>query len=152
MEGGEEGKIHTEPPCNPPPHLVQNDVGVLVHVALVDQLLKQHASGDKGQPSLLAHVAVHAYLVSHQRAQGPPLSVGHKLGHALGSDAARLGADDVAVFPGLHVFAQDELGHLGALAAARGALDDGDLCGVRRGIRSGNGKAEYAALKNPFLC
>ena len=46
-------------------HLVQYDVGELVHVPLVHQLLQQYPSGDKHKPGILTHLLVQPYLVAH---------------------------------------------------------------------------------------
>ena len=46
-------------------HLVQYDVGELVHVPLIHQLLQQYPSGDKHKPGILTHLLVQPYLVAH---------------------------------------------------------------------------------------
>ena len=103
-------------------YLVQDHVSVLIHIPLVHQLLQQHSGGHERQTSVLPDVLVQADLIPDQLPQRPALHIRDKLGHALGGDAAGLRADDVAVDLGLSVSFEDELRHLCALPAARGAF------------------------------
>lgn len=104
-------------------YFIQNHMGILIHVALVDELLQKYSRGDKGHARLLGHVLVHSNLVADKRAQVPIVGLRHKLGDALCSDTTRLRADDVTVALCLCIFLQDKLGDLGAFPAARRTLD-----------------------------
>lgn len=108
----------------PPPYLIQNHMGILVHVSLVDQLLQKHPSRHKGHSSRLAHVLVHSNLIANQGAQCPIVHVRHKLRYALCRYTAWLSADDVTMTIGHCVFLQNELWDLSALPTPSGPLDN----------------------------
>ena len=103
-------------------------MGERVQRLLSDDNPLEVARGAVHQPGLRrAILLVQAHFVAHQLAQGPTPFLANPLGHVLGSDFPRLGDHDVDVLLAGDAVVQDELRHLGRLAAARVARDNSDL-------------------------
>ena len=81
----------------PGPHLVKNNMSVLSHVLVLNQLLQQDARGAERQPRVFGDAAVHGNLVADKTADLPVALGAYSSCDAHCSNTTRLGDDDIAV-------------------------------------------------------